>query len=47
MERGCVSLIYNMVSDYFYPLNDFTPVAHIGTADYAFIVHASVPAKSQ
>ncbi|KAH7698209.1 hypothetical protein AAVH_34702, partial [Aphelenchoides avenae] len=25
MERGCVSLIYNMVNDHFYPLGDFTP----------------------
>jgi tripartite-type tricarboxylate transporter receptor subunit TctC len=30
----------------YHPLNDFTPIAHIGTADYAFMVHAAVPAKS-
>ena len=30
----------------YHPLKDFTPIAHIGTADYAFIVHAGVPAKS-
>jgi tripartite-type tricarboxylate transporter receptor subunit TctC len=30
----------------YHPLNDFTPISHIGTADYAFIVHAAVPAKS-
>jgi tripartite-type tricarboxylate transporter receptor subunit TctC len=30
----------------YHPLKDFTPLAHIGTADYAFIVHAGVPAKS-
>ena len=30
----------------YHPLNDFSPVAHIGTADYAFMVHAAVPAKS-
>ena len=30
----------------YHPLNDFTAVAHIGTADYAFIVHNAVPARS-
>jgi tripartite-type tricarboxylate transporter receptor subunit TctC len=30
----------------YHPLNDFSPIAHIGTADYAFIVNAAVPAKS-
>lgn len=25
MERGCVSLVYNMVNDHFYSLSDFTP----------------------
>ena len=30
----------------YHPLSDFTPIAHIGTADYAFIVNAAVPAKS-
>ena len=29
----------------YHPLKDFTPIVHIGTADYAFIVHAGVPAK--
>jgi tripartite-type tricarboxylate transporter receptor subunit TctC len=30
----------------YHPLNDFTPVANIGIADYAFIVNAAVPAKT-
>jgi tripartite-type tricarboxylate transporter receptor subunit TctC len=30
----------------YHPLNDFSPIAHIGTADYALIVNADVPAKS-
>ena len=30
----------------YHPLNDFSPIAHIGTADYALIVNAAVPAKS-
>lgn len=30
----------------YHPLSDFSPIAHIGTADYAFIVNAAVPAKS-
>lgn len=30
----------------YHPLNDFTPVANIGTADYAFIIHAAVPAQT-
>jgi tripartite-type tricarboxylate transporter receptor subunit TctC len=30
----------------YHPLNDFTPIANIGTADYAFIVNAAVPARS-
>jgi tripartite-type tricarboxylate transporter receptor subunit TctC len=30
----------------YHPLNDFSPIAHIGTADYALIVNAAVPSKS-
>jgi len=30
----------------YHPLNDFTPIANIGTADYAFIVNAALPARS-
>jgi tripartite-type tricarboxylate transporter receptor subunit TctC len=30
----------------YHPLNDFSPIAHIGTADYALMVNAAVPAKS-
>jgi tripartite-type tricarboxylate transporter receptor subunit TctC len=30
----------------YHPVSDFTPIAHIGTVDYAFIVHGAVPAKS-
>jgi tripartite-type tricarboxylate transporter receptor subunit TctC len=28
------------------PQKDFTPIAHIGTADYVLMIHADVPAKS-